>query len=112
MAQPKRRSKAPVKRKVVRSHKRTTIASASSASKKAAAKRAPPEEMTVLVKFVRATARFWHRDSFRYLAPQGVPTTASRMAAAKSSILNQLASSIEAEEHLDIELWDDEIDDD
>lgn len=93
MPKPKRRSPTKAKRKVVRAHKRSSSPSPSRAK--------PEKEVKVVLAFLKSTASYWHKDAFRHLAPQGVPTLPSRIAAAKSAILTQMVESIEAREHFE-----------
>lgn len=107
MPKPKRRSPTKAKRKVVRAHKRSSPSSKARSNSKAL----PEKEVKVVLAFLKSSARYWHKDAFRHLAPQGVPTLTSRIAAAKSAILSQVIASIEAREHFECVFLEEDQDD-
>lgn len=57
-------------------------------------------ELKLVVSYLRSSSHYWHTEAGRRISPQGIATVESRVAAGKSSVLRELAESIEKKEHL------------
>lgn len=102
------------KRRLVKSTRkpqRRLVRTRTAPSKKTKRPIEAPDHIHVVVRFLRATSKFWHRDGNKRLSPQGIPTLESRVAVAKSMILREIAESVERGEYLSTEMWE-EYDDD